>query len=206
MPGQTTSCPCAGRRSGQHRPGAPAIDRVPDDLERLEVAGLLAAGNKDRYRAGFHDLFERLRVIGVVGLDHVSAKLLSYPYSMPDRLRREGVDPLAPRVTHDKERHAPAVAVPCNIGTDLEHLGLIGRAEVDVNRNSVGAERNRFFNRADLHLVVRIRVERGTPRKMDEQADVTSVLPVPALDEPLVEHDRVCPSLAHVRNDFCHIQ
>ena len=32
------------------------------------------------------------------------------------------------------------------------------------------------------------------------------VPPVSPLDHPLVEDDRVCPALAHISDDFCHVQ
>ena len=66
-----------------HADPSPAdLDRVADDLEGLEVAGLLAAGNEDGYRAGFDDLPECLGAARVVGLDHVRAELFGNPDSV----------------------------------------------------------------------------------------------------------------------------
>jgi len=75
-----------------------------------------------------------------------------------------------------------------------------------MDGDGIGTERDRFFHRADLHLVIRVRVQRRAPREVDEQADIAAVLAVPALDEPLVEHNRVRAPVAHVRYDLRHIQ
>src|SRR5208337_4936620 len=87
-------------------------DRVPDHFEGFKVAALLAACDKDRHRAGFGDPGKCIGAARVTGLDHVGAELFGDPDALADGLRRGRVDALSPRVDHDKERHAPAVAVP----------------------------------------------------------------------------------------------
>ena len=74
-----------------------------------------------------------------------------------------------------------------------------------MDRDRVRAERDGLLDRADQHLVVRVRVERGRGREVDDQADVPAVPPVAGLDHALVEHDRVRPALRDLGDDAGHV-
>ena len=156
--------------------------------------------------ATLDDLAERIRVAGVVNLDHIRADLRGDAGRVLDDLHIVlALDLLSPRVDHRDEGHAPFLTRHGHLAEVPQHLAFISGPQVHVDRDRVSPVLDGALNAADQNLVIRVRGQRRARRQVQDEADVTSVPSVTEQRKSHVPQHRVRPALRSLVHRRRHV-
>ena len=160
--------------------GRAGVQRSTHGLEDHGVVlRLLPTCDQYRNGAAFHHLCERPGRAGVADLHDIGAEFGRNPRRMLDAFDTGlGLELVAARVHHRKQRHAPAHALHRHVAEVLEHVGFVRGADVDVYAHAVRSVRQRILHGVHQDLGVRVR----TPHRAAGQVENKShVLAIPAV-------------------------